>query len=402
MRSELKGQTQQFNGVQVLRFAAAMLVVVMHITQAISMHIRGTGPSQYWGAGSAGVDIFFVISGFVMAMSTASIPGGGPARSTLLSAAWVFMRRRLVRIAPLYWFYTLLKVALLLAMPALAARSSVEPGHLAASLLFIPATSPWGLVQPTLPVGWTLNFEMLFYAIFAAAIALGAPRIRFCLAAFGLVFAAGYLLPDSVVLNFYAQTIVFEFILGVCIAHAFLHFRRPGPLAGLVMMAAGAVYMFAPDWGHSADRFATWGVGAALIVLGAVWMEPWTVRAPLTSRLSFLGDASYSIYLSHTFVVPAGVQALKRLGVQDSLAIALAVGLAVVVAGCLSYVWLEKPMTAFFKRLMFGAPRRPAVPVPSTSPASSSVSSSVSAVSSVPAVSSVSPTNIPESNLHAK
>lgn len=362
----MKGETQQFTGVQVLRFAAAMLVVVMHITQAISMHIHGTGPSHYWADGSAGVDIFFVISGFVMAMSTASIPSNGLARPSQISAAWVFMRRRLVRIAPLYWFYTLLKVALLLAMPALAARSSVEPGHLAASLLFIPAMSPWGLVQPTLPVGWTLNFEMLFYAIFAAAIALGAPRIRFCLAAFGLVFLAGYFLPDSTALNFYAQTIVFEFILGVCIAHAFLHFRRPGPLAGLAVLAAGALFMFVPGWGHSADRFATWGCAAALIVLGAVWLEPWTVRAPLASRLSFLGDASYSIYLSHTFVVPAGVQALKRLGVQDSLAIALAVGLAVVVAGCLSYIWLERPMTAFFKRALFGAPKLPIPPATTT------------------------------------
>jgi exopolysaccharide production protein ExoZ len=351
--------TQQFAGVQILRFAAAMLVVAMHITQAISIHITGTGTRHYWADGSAGVDIFFVISGFVMAMSTATLPADGPARPSQLAAAWVFMRRRLVRIAPLYWFYTLLKVALLLAMPALAVRSSVEPGHLAASMLFIPAMSPWGLVLPTLPVGWTLNFEMLFYAVFAVAIALGAPRIRFCLAVFLLIFAAGRLLPESVALNFYAQTIVFEFILGVCIAHAFLHFRRPGLLAGFVAMAAGVTFMFAPDWGHSADRFATWGCSAALIVLGAVWLEPWTVRAPLASRLSFLGDASYSIYLSHTFVVPAGVQVLKQLGVQNSLAIALAVGLAVVVAGCLSYVWLERPMTAFFKRALFGAPKRP-------------------------------------------
>ncbi|MEO8387068.1 acyltransferase [Polaromonas sp.] len=345
--------TQQFSGVQILRFAAAILVVVMHITQAISIHISGTGPTHYWADGSAGVDIFFVISGFVMAMSTSALPSSGAARA---AAAWVFMRRRLLRIAPLYWFYTLLKVALLLAVPTLASRASVEPGHLMASLLFIPAVSPWGLVLPTLPVGWTLNFEMLFYAVFAAAIALGAPRIRFCLLVFLLVFLAGRYVPNSVVLGFYAQSIVFEFILGVCIAYAFLNFRRPSPGVGLIVAAIGVAFMFVPDWGHSMDRFTTWGCGAALIVLGSVWLEPWTLRAPLSSRLSFLGDASYSIYLSHTFVVPAGVLALKKLGVQDNLLIVLAVGLAVVVAGCISYVWLERPMTTFFKRALSRTP----------------------------------------------
>lgn len=345
--------TQQFTGVQILRFAAAMLVVVMHITQAISIHVSGTGPTHYWADGSAGVDIFFVISGFVMAMSTSTLPSDAGSRT---GAAWVFMRRRLLRIAPLYWFYTLLKVALLLALPTLASRASVEPGHLTASLLFIPAVSPWGLVLPTLPVGWTLNFEMLFYAIFAAAIAWGAPRIRFCLLVFLLIYTAGRYVPGSVILDFYAQTIVFEFILGICIAYAFLHFRRASPGVGLAVMVFGVAFMFAPDWGRSVDRFATWGCGAALVVLGSLWLEPWTSRAPLASRLSFLGDASYSIYLSHTFVVPAGVLALKKMGMQDSLAIVLAVGMAVVVAGCISYVWLERPMTTFFKRAFFKKP----------------------------------------------
>ncbi|WP_431097426.1 acyltransferase family protein [Polaromonas aquatica] len=345
--------TQQFTGVQILRFAAAMLVVVMHITQAISIHVSGTGPTRYWTDGSAGVDIFFVISGFVMAMSTSALPSDAAAR---MGAAWIFMRRRLLRIAPLYWFYTLLKVALLLALPTLASRASVEPGHLTASLLFIPAVSPWGLVLPTLPVGWTLNFEMLFYAIFAAAIALGAPRIRFCLLIFLLIYTAGRYIPGSVVLDFYAQTIVFEFILGICVAYAFLRLRHVSPGVGLIVMVIGVAFMFVPDWGRSADRFATWGCGAALVVLGSLWLEPWTSRAPLASRLSFLGDASYSIYLSHTFVVPAGVLALKKMGMQDSLAIVLAVGMAVVVAGCISYVWLERPMTAFFKRAFFKNP----------------------------------------------
>ena len=176
---------QQFFGIQILRFVAAMLVVVMHTSQAISIHIPVRGAGQYWSLGAVGVDIFFVISGFVMAMSVGTSLVDVQSRKR---AAFIFMKRRLLRIVPLYWFYTLLKVALILALPGLATRSSVDSAHLAASLFFTPAMSPWGLIEPTLPVGWTLNFEMLFYAVFALAIALGAPRIKFCLLIFLLFF----------------------------------------------------------------------------------------------------------------------------------------------------------------------------------------------------------------------
>ena len=346
--------TQQFTGIQILRFVAAMLVVGMHITQAISIHITGHGPGDYWANGSAGVDIFFVISGFVMAMSTrASLSGG----LTRLRAAGVFMRRRLLRIAPLYWFYTLLKVALLLALPALAVRYSLEPRHLAASLLFIPAMGPWGLVEPVLPVGWTLNFEMLFYAVFALAMALGWPRIRFCLFALLLIFLAGHYAPASVPLAFYARSIMFEFILGMCIAHAVQHYRAPPPVMGALAIMAGLLLMFGISWGARTDRLLTWGGASALLLLGALWLEPWTARTRLAAPLSFLGDASYSIYLSHTFVVPAAVLALRHAGVQDSLVIVPAVGLAVVASGCISHVWLERPMTAFLRRTLSGAPK---------------------------------------------
>jgi exopolysaccharide production protein ExoZ len=341
---------QQFTGLQALRFVAAMLVAMMHITQAISIHISGTGDSVYWAPGSSGVDIFFVISGFVMAISTRDLAQPGAAR---LAAAWVFMKRRILRIVPLYWFYTLLKAALLLAIPALAVKSTIVPAHLAASLLFIPAMSPWGFIQPTLPVGWTLNYEMLFYVVFALAIALGAPRIRFCLLVFLSVILAGRQFPGSVVLAFYAQSIVFEFILGVCIAHALLRYGSgPAPLAA-VLVAGGVLFTFGLGWEPGSERLVPWGLAAAALVLGTVWLEPLIARAPLASRLSFLGDASYSIYLSHTFVVPACVLALRRLGVLDPVAVSLVTALAVIAAGCASYLWLEKPMTAFFKRLFF-------------------------------------------------
>ena len=344
---------QQFCGIQILRFMAAMLVVVMHTSQAISIHITGQGAGQYWGLGSSGVDIFFVVSGFVMAMSVGTSQVNVQSRK---HAAFIFMKRRLLRIVPLYWFYTLLKVALLLALPGLATRSSVESTHLAASLFFIPAMSPWGLIEPTLPVGWTLNFEMLFYAVFALAIALGAPRIKFCLLIFLLIFFGNRYFPSSVPIDFYAQFIVFEFIFGICIAQFISRLQSITPAAGGVILVSGLVLMFGLNWSPLTDRLLMWGLGAAFLVSGAVALEPWTAKVPLIAPLAFLGDASYSIYLSHTFMVPAGVMALKRLGVQDPFVIVPLVCLAVIAVGCLSFVWLERPMTAFFKNILFRTP----------------------------------------------
>ena len=346
--------SQQFIGVQILRFVAAMLVVVMHTDEAISLRIGAAGPDDYWTGGSAGVDIFFVISGFVMALSAARPAWPGQSR---LGAAWVFLQRRLLRIVPLYWFYTLLKAALIVVLPDLALRSSLDFVHLAASLLFIPVTSPWGLTQPVLPVGWTLNDEMLFYLLFAAAIAWGLPRIGFCLLAFGLIFLGRHFFPEAVALAFYGQSLVFEFVLGMGIAHLWLNYPAMHPAAGLLATVAGAAWMFGIHWSDSSDRFCSWGIGAALMVLGAVWLEPWTARLPLAWPLPFLGDTSYSLYLSHTFVVPANVLLLGQLDIQSPLPIMLLTGLTAVALGCLSYLWLERPLTGFVKRTLFRMPK---------------------------------------------
>lgn len=344
---------KQFIGVQILRFVAAMLVVVMHTTEAISVRITGAGPDHYWNGGAIGVDIFFVISGFVMAMSTARLPEG---HQTRLQAAWIFMKRRLLRVAPLYWFYTLLKAALVLILPSLALRSSIDPEHLLASMLFIPAISPWGLVQPTLPVGWTLNFEMLFYVVFAIGIAWGVARIKFCFLIFLLIFVAAQIFPESVALNFYGKSLLFEFILGMGIAHLYLNYPPVPPKIGLLAASAGTMLILAINWGDPVPRFSTWEIGAGFMVLVAVWLEPWIARLRLASRLSFLGDSSYSIYLSHTFVVPFGVLVLHKLGFQESLIIIPVICTAVIAAGCLSYLWIESPMTSFLKRALFKRP----------------------------------------------
>ncbi|MDB5947012.1 MAG: acyltransferase [Ramlibacter sp.] len=349
--------TERYVGVQLLRYVAAMLVALMHITQAISMHITGRGSDQYWEPGGAGVDIFFVISGFVMATATASVPRPGQTR---VAAAWLFLKRRLLRIAPLYWFYTLLKAALLLALPTLAVQSSLDGGHLLASLLFLPARGPSGLLQPTLQVGWTLNFEMFFYVVFALAIGLGAPRARFCVLVFLAFFLASALFPAIDPLRFYAQTRVFEFVAGMLVALWVSRLRAVPPALSCALFTAGMVWLLLVDWAPGSDELLRSGLAATAIVLCTVALEPWFTRSRLAARLSFLGDASYSIYLSHALVVPAAVLSMRRLGVTDPVVIVLFTASVVTLVGCLSYTLLERPMTSIFKRVLF-SPRREAV-----------------------------------------
>jgi exopolysaccharide production protein ExoZ len=343
---------ERFVGVQLLRFVAAMLVAVMHITQAISMHITGLGSDHYWEPGASGVDIFFVISGFVMATSTPSHPRAGQSRG---AAAWMFMKRRLLRIAPLYWFYTLLKAALLLALPALAMQSTLDGGHLLASLFFIPAIGPTGLMQPTLQVGWTLNYEMLFYAVFAVALSLGAPRVLFCVLVFLALSLASDLVPASDVLRFYSRSLVFEFVAGMVIARWVGALRSIPAALSIVLAGGAAAVMLLVEWPPTIDRVVSWGIAASIIVLCTVALEPWFARSRLAGRLAILGDASYSIYLSHALVVPAAVMSMRRLGVTDPVVIMLFSAAVVTVAGCLSYILLERPVTSAFKRVLFTA-----------------------------------------------
>ena len=147
-------------GIEYLRACAATAVMLFHYALA----------SGYSGAlvalGQFGVDVFFVISGFIM--WTVSRDEASPAG---------FLLRRIVRIAPLYWLATL-AAALVTTEGGVTLGLGAPAGDLAKALFFIPAYSARSpdVVEPILSVGWTLNLEMAFYALFAASLA--APRRR--------------------------------------------------------------------------------------------------------------------------------------------------------------------------------------------------------------------------------
>ena len=341
MLSHLKStSTEVFTGVQALRFLAAMLVVATHATFFVGERIDSS--VQVWDPGAAGVDIFFVISGFVMAIASAGLIGRPDAWRT-------FLGRRLTRIVPPYWLATTLKVAIVAAVPTATVHSELNLPHLIASYLFVPTLNGEDEMKPILAVGWTLIFEMFFYAWFAIALALRTrPVVLTSLLFLALAWIAQFRTPNWPVITLWLDSILLEFVLGMLIAVWFQRGGRLNPLAAAVLTLSGFVGVILLNNDHMFQlRFLYQGMPAALLVLGVVGLEP-VLRGRLPAWLLTLGDASYSLYLFHSFAVPAIVIACAKLKLGAGLALLLAM-LIPIPLSWLIYRWLELPTLAWFK-----------------------------------------------------
>src|SRR3979409_1937400 len=126
-----------------LRVIAALGVVYFHTTSVAGLKLD-------WDVGSRGVDVFFVISGFIIAYIGTTKPEQ-------------FFLRRLIRVVPFYWAATAFGVAMGAVAPSLFPRTTSSVPHLISSLLFFPPPAANGDVVPTLVLGWSLNYEMFFY-----------------------------------------------------------------------------------------------------------------------------------------------------------------------------------------------------------------------------------------------
>ena len=363
-----------FTGIQALRFVAAMLVVLAHSTAMVNerMHLD----MFKWRAGWSGVDIFFVISGFVMAISS----GGLMQRAN----GWkIFLTRRLIRIVPLYWVATTLKLATILALPTLALDSPLELWNTIASYLFIPTFDDKSLLAaPLLKVGWTLNYEMLFYAIFTMALFLGKSPLKFTAAIFAIAVAINLFSTPSVAYAYgFLEPILMEFVMGMLVAKLctrvnninvgvntglntglnigaknfidkllqYISTTKVGAIIGALALVICFTIMFncaeQPMWW----RWAYWGLPSMIIVTVVALAEP-ALRKVMPKILATLGDSSYSLYLFHTFTVPLlGTLMIKLKIMQPTFALAACIVISPLV--CLAiYAWFELPMTTQLKK----------------------------------------------------
>ena len=311
-------------GIQYLRAFAALAVVLFHAAER----------SGYaFAIGAAGVDVFFVISGFIMWVIVARRPVS-PGR---------FLKERIRRIVPVYWLATFLMVAGALA--GLFPNLVLTAGHVAASLFFVPMRSPSsGEIWPVLVQGWTLAYEMFFYAVFAACLLLPARlRLAAIAATFLLLVAIGFLVEsDNALFVTYTRPIILEFVAGMLIGWLWLAGQIPGRSTSLALIGM-ALAGFAAI-GILKLPFDEWTCGplACTLVYGTAALDKQGHIARFKLP-ALLGTASYSIYLWHTFAISVATKAGTALHLPSFLLFTASV-CAGILAGLCAYFLVERPL----------------------------------------------------------
>lgn len=331
----------KIDGVQILRFWAAMGIVLVHVGSSLETNFNLD--RNYFTFGVAGVDVFFIISGFIIAYTA------DPDRGI-----FYFIKRRVARVVPLYWFLTIGIAAIALVMPSLLNSTAFEFGHLIKSLFFIAHEAPSGEIKPMLFLGWTLNYEVFFYALFALALLGGRWATWICIAllltavAWGGVVGQALNMPPPIV-KFYTNTFLLEFAYGILLCIAWKHFpalfKRCQMTFFLSFLVAVAINILMPDLpGHLA-----YGLPAFLLVAASLPVEK--VNHSILVAMVIGGDISYSLYLSHPYIVQVVVKiSAPVLGFYGTIA---ACAIAVVVAiACawLLYKLIEVPSQKLFQK----------------------------------------------------
>lgn len=344
-----------------MRALAAFLVVLYH-----ARLLTPLGQALPLDFGRAGVDIFFVISGFIIQHVAARDDAGRPG---------AFMAKRLIRVVPLYWMLTVLIGVVVPFLPALAGQAGVpDAGMVIRSLLFVPYFDGSGQIHPVLFIGWTLNYEMFFYVLFAAGLLVRSALTRLValsivlMALVAIGFAAR---PDSAVGITYTSPLLLEFGAGLWLHGLWQRqsdrsFGATSRLAARLVMAGASLALVAGAilWPTIPDVLK-WGIPAVAIVASALMLErpDGRVRHPLLLRL---GEASYAIYLVHPLVIKAtSVVAASLFRDAPTLlqaALLLATLLIVGAAGIAVNMLIERPLLVILRRRIL--PTRPVPPRP--------------------------------------
>jgi len=352
----------RLGSIQRMRGVAALLVVIAHgIDVAIRHDDTVSVPAlaqlgYFRDFGAIGVDLFFVISGFVMALSTSTLVGS--------QGAGRFLTLRWIRVAPPY----LIATAAYMAIFYILDRTVPSVSSLWNAVLFIPALDTDRYTYPPIGVGWTLSFEVTFYLITAVTV-MAVPRrarAQVLLAVLVILSVLGFAFrPDVYLLSWLTNPIYLEFAFGV---GAYLLWRRGlvtkrhwwWTALGAAAAASLLLELFVGYGGSAGDeifdgasgatRVFLWGIPSALILTALLPLK--AAGSGLAGRvLQTLGDASYSIYLVHMLAFVPLEALLNRMPPTPAGDLVVLVAVLVGVgAGVLYYRLCERPVTEWLRR----------------------------------------------------
>jgi exopolysaccharide production protein ExoZ len=337
--------------IQILRFFAALAVVAFHVLGAPpkGFEVPESALSFALSYGGRGVDLFFVISGFVIFYATQGAKKLTPAD---------FLRRRVERIVPLYFFVIFVVTMLAMTLPATFGTPGwYTPRHIIKSLAFISFTDG---DMPVVYVGWSLEYEMYFYLAAALLMALTRNVWRNIVVIFSAAAFLGQIPGVAAALGnyaFFTDPMILEFVLGVIVGCVFVNGRIGWPMPIAAACAIAAVLVTDP-----ANRVIVSGIPSACLVAAAVWLSrkrldpSWPERA-----LARLGDASYSIYLAQVETVSLASVAVAGLIPAIPPLLLLTVTCCIVVAlGLALNILVERPLLRLCRRV--GRPRSALTP----------------------------------------
>lgn len=330
-------QSKQLKSLQALRALAALSVVYYH-TQ------------HFPNFGVFGVDLFFVISGFVISWVAEG-------KRSILE----FSLNRITRIVPLYWTLTTLLMILAFLRPELLNSTTANWSNYFKSLFFVPYYKENGVLHPMLAVGWTLNYEMLFYLCTVLGLVFTQKHLFFRVSALiFLLWSISHFLPEASPLqNFLSSELPFEFLLGMAVWKYRNFFLKPRLTWGAWLLIALLAYFFMAysEIRGLSNRLLIFGIPSSITLISFLQLESSLLTLPkrLVDGIVHLGDASFATYLSHLYIVEWMRKIISVhfpvFSMNTILGVIAALSLSLL-TGSLVYIFLDKKLVQYTRGLM--------------------------------------------------
>lgn len=347
MTSTQQAPHTRLHNIQALRGLAALLVMLSHL---LSIDIKYSGDPllpAYFEAGMGGVDIFFVISGFIMVYVTQN-------RERWRGLDIIeFLYARITRIYPLYWFVSFALLAVYLVKPELVFSGAESDPNIIKSFLLWPDAT-----LPLLQLGWTLIHEMGFYVIFAGLLFLGLKKLPYSLGLWAVLVLTGHyagwreLSPE---LNILFHPLSLEFIAGAYLGLLYPKLTANRLASKIVIMIALIGLLFSlKTYTHfpvDISRVVIFGTLAFAIVTSAAIFEKAKLYAP--KPFQNLGDWSYSLYLTHilTLSLLGRIwEPFAKKGIIDNIIALTLISIAAIIVAAITYYVFERPMLQIFRK----------------------------------------------------